>query len=589
MYLSSALWRYAEGERHFVVLYMGMSITAMVLWMLMPLVMAEVMNRIQRLQGDELLTQTGLLLLLSVGLSVVAWMFHGPSRVIETNVAFSVRRTFLTRLLARVLELPVKWHQRNHSGKTIDNINRAGTALAEFCEAGFDVLGQMVRCLVSMVVLVWFMPAAGIAIAAATILVVVAIVTFDRRLVKKYETTNTRLSELAAVIQDFLTNVMTVISLRLERRVVREVSERAERIRPLVREAIILSETKWFTSTLIVDGSRSAVLFGYLVLTVRQGSAIEIGTLFALAEYLRTLGEAFFQFSWRYGDMLVKATRLQSVEHIDRAFESEVGEKASASLPAGWKRLRIEGLEFRHEGQERPVINGVSVLLERGRTYAFVGESGSGKSTLLSLIRGLHQANEGEVFADGREIAHGLRAIAHHTTLIPQDPEIFEESIRFNVTLGVKASDEQIMRTLTMSRFASVLARLSRGLDTSVAEKGVTLSGGERQRLALARGLFFAADSDSEIVLLDESTSSVDLVNERAIYSAVLGALREKVVISAIHKFNLLHLFDEILVVEGGCIVERGTVESLVARDGPFHRMWARYSEDSKIVRVASQ
>ncbi len=127
-----------------------------------------------------------------------------------------------------------------------------------------------------------------------------------------------------------------------------------------------------------------------------------------------------------------------------------------------------------------------------------------------------------------------------------------------------------------------MLKRLPKGLETNIAEKGVSLSGGEKQRLAVARGLFFVKDSGSDIVLLDEPTSSVDIYNERIIYEGLLEEFRHLCVLSAIHKFNLLHLFDEVLVFAHGELVERGTVEQLLAKQGEFARLWRNFSEEEK-------
>lgn len=219
----------------------------------------------------------------------------------------------------------------------------------------------------------------------------------------------------------------------------------------------------------------------------------------------------------------------------------------------------------------------------RGRSYAFVGESGSGKSTALGLIRGLHMADSVQVACDNVRLPHGLAHVAHRTTLIPQDPEIFSDTIRFNVTLGITASDDAVMAAVRLARFEQVLARLPQGLDTNIAEKGVNLSGGEKQRLALARGLFFVEESESEIVLLDEPTSSVDAFNERLIYENALITFKERCVVSAVHKLNLLHLFDEVVVFSAGRIVQRGTRAQLVEEQGEFTRLWENYLEVSKL------
>lgn len=165
------------------------------------------------------------------------------------------------------------------------------------------------------------------------------------------------------------------------------------------------------------------------------------------------------------------------------------------------------------------------------------------------------------------------------TTLIPQDPEVFAESILFNITLGIEAQQGAVEEAIRLARFDSVVARLPSGINTSIAEKGVNLSGGEKQRLALARGFFFA--KESSIILLDEPTSSVDVINERMIYDNILKAKEEgKIIISSIHKLHLLELFDTVYVFSHGRVVESGAVNELIERKGELWNMMKSYRQE---------
>jgi ABC-type bacteriocin/lantibiotic exporter with double-glycine peptidase domain len=322
---------------------------------------------------------------------------------------------------------------------------------------------------------------------------------------------------------------------------------------------------------------------------MRSGKKIELGILFALNEYLTSIGNSFFELTWRWGDLVVKATRLRAVEKIEGDYDELVGRTYSENLPAGWSELQLTGITFSHAGDSDQAagVFGVDLTIRRGRSYAVVGSSGSGKSTLLSLLRGLNPATVGSVVCDGAVIESGLIAVAHGTTLVPQDPEVFADTILKNVTMGIEAPREKVMAAIEMAGFADVLARLPKGLETNIAEKGVSLSGGEKQRLALARGVFFAFDGESEIVLLDESTSGVDVVKERRIYEALLRHFSREVVIATTHKFNLLPLFDEIIVMEKGRVVERGALAGLLTENGRFATMWKEYAGTQATMKVA--
>jgi ABC-type multidrug transport system fused ATPase/permease subunit len=160
-----------------------------------------------------------------------------------------------------------------------------------------------------------------------------------------------------------------------------------------------------------------------------------------------------------------------------------------------------------------------------------------------------------------------------------QPPEIFNDTIRFNVTFGFDADEKEILKAIDIARFSSVLNRLPQGLSSKVNEKGVNLSGGERQRLALARGVFFA--TDKELILFDEATSSVDPVNERAIYQNIFAEFTNKCIVCSIHRLNLLDLFDYVYVFGLGKILEEGEPSRLLQdKQSALARMYKSLSAD---------
>ena len=570
VYLVSIMWRHSRGHRWGVFAYFALSVLAIAVQLVLPLVMAELMNNLQLLSGQALAAETKRLLLQYVLLGFFFWFLHGPSRVLEVAIAFKVKHAFQDWLMKRVTSLPMSWHKDHHSGSIIDGIARAVYAIGEFCEGGFELLQMATRFLGAIAVLTWFAPAIGLGMLVIAVLVALVIMAFDRYLVPKYEHLNTRYTKVAAAIQDYLTNMATVLSLRLEDRVVGEISKRTMSNYGLYRGNNAVNEMKWFATSRLIDVAQAGFLL-YLILSVPKGA--EVGKVYAVSEYLKMLGEVFLTFTWKYGRVVSQGTRVRGVKYIEEDYEQLIGQTASAELPEDWKELEIEGLRFHFESasaegapteetETRPAVDVEKLTLKRGTRYAVVGESGSGKSTFLSLLRGLNQPKEQpRVKCDGKELPHGLHHVNHHTTLIPQHPEIFSDTVRFNVTVGIPCSDERVVEALHLARLDKVLQRLPEGLETNIAEKGVNLSGGERQRLALARGIFFEGEIPSGLVLLDEPTSSVDAANEKAIYENLLEQFSDRCVLSALHKFHLLPLFDEVLVFDEGRVVHRGPAQ----------------------------
>ncbi len=163
------------------------------------------------------------------------------------------------------------------------------------------------------------------------------------------------------------------------------------------------------------------------------------------------------------------------------------------------------------------------------------------------------------------------------TMLVPQEPEIFSSTIRENITLGVNYAETEIKKVMKLAEFANTVKQLPRGLDSVINEKGVNLSGGQKQRLALARALLFA--QDKELILLDESTSSVDPENEVKIYQNIFKHFKGKTVLASIHKMNLLKYFDRIVIFADGRVVDTGTFEELLKKNAEFAQSWEEYTK----------
>lgn len=506
------------------------------------------------------------------------WLFHGPGRIIERYAAFHIKVEYKSYLFAVLTAHPMQWHREHHSGDSIDKINKAANALWRFCDESFDLLYMVFRLVGAVVVLLWFMPWVGAAALAATAACALMIVYFDTRLNKKYIAFNLVENKAAAAFQDFASNIVTVLTLRLEKRLQGALREKLMASLSLFQEGSWLNEWKWCLTTVTITLMIVFCLGGYTMQVLTAGGALMAGTFFTLFEYLRSIGNSFYSFALTYGTVVQHAADISSADGLLLERPENGSETVllhdDRRLPKDWKKVEVSNLTFAYEDDEHREhhIYDVAVSLERGKAIAFVGSSGSGKTTLLSLLRGLNQTDGETVLVDGEKSVDGLKILSSCTTLMPQDPEIFNDSVKNNVCFATDASTGDIMEAVKLARFEGVLARLNKGLDTNVQERGVNLSGGEKQRLALARGLFFA--KDSEIVLADEPTSSVDAENERAIYENMIAACREKCLVSSVHKLNLLDLFDYIYVFADGRVVEHGTFAELKEKDGNLSKVY---------------
>jgi ATP-binding cassette, subfamily B, bacterial IrtB/YbtQ len=240
--------------------------------------------------------------------------------------------------------------------------------------------------------------------------------------------------------------------------------------------------------------------------------------------------------------------------------------------------VRFTDVTFGYDEAE-PVIDGVSFTVPSGTTTALVGPSGSGKTTLLRLASRFYDVGSGRIEVGGHAISdYPSTTLMEQFSLVFQDVYLFHQSIAENVRIGrPDASDEEIARAAATARVDEIVERLPEGWDTNVGEGGTALSGGERQRVSIARALL----KDAPIVLLDEATSALDPQNEAAVVRGVHELTRDKTVMVVAHRLSTIQHADQILFLDGGRIVERGTHTELLAAGGRYADFWHERSRAS--------
>jgi len=267
----------------------------------------------------------------------------------------------------------------------------------------------------------------------------------------------------------------------------------------------------------------------------------------------------------------------EAIAGLDRTQEimAEMTEHAdpdrTQDIPAIVGMVQFQDVQFSYE-EGKPVLHGIRFQAKPGTVNAFVGSSGAGKSTIISLICAFHKPNSGTILVDGHDLSRvRLDGYRQQLGVVLQESFLFDGSIRENVAFSrPQATEEQVLNACRIARVDEFAERFPEGYDTIVGERGVKLSGGQRQRISIARAIL----ADPRILILDEATSSLDSESEALIQEGLQYLMQGRTTFVIAHRLSTIRRADQILVVEGGLIVERGTHPELLALEGRYRELY---------------
>lgn len=584
------LWRFAAGDRHLLAGALALLFGAQALLLILLYTSGRALDSLQ-LRGSGGLSEAGLWLLAALGTVAGSCMLHGPGRILERNVALRLRQRLSALLVERALALPLAWHEAHHSGSASHRVQQSTQALSGFAQTQFIYLSSFVRLVGPLIALWWIDAAIGAAALAGFAIICVSVIGFDRAMVRLARLENDAERRYSAALVDSLGNALSVLALRQGRGVAALLGQRLLAVFAPLRRSIVLNELKWFT----VDTASRALTCGLVALfawrAARESAAagqqaLMIGSIYMVWEYAAQAGGVISAIASHFQSF----ARLQADYGSADAIREAVPEPA-APAPAAridWDRLDIRDLTFRHAAcrSGAPALDHLTLSLRRGRRYAPIGGSGSGKSTLLRALAGLYVCERIVLSCDGGttllsplEAARFLRSSA---TLVPQDAEVFEGTLRENLQLcesvGGPPPPVALPRALELACATDFLPHAPLALDSRIAERGANWCGGQRARVALARGILAA--QDSALVLLDEPTAGLDPRTEARVYASLFTAFADACVVSSIHRLNLLAHFDEVLLMQDGRLVAQGPPEAL-AGCAEFQLLLAAHRRDA--------
>ncbi|HWC27942.1 MAG TPA: ABC transporter ATP-binding protein [Solirubrobacteraceae bacterium] len=491
-------------------------------------------------------------------------------RLVAGRVSLGVERDLRNRVYEHLLALDLGFFDAQQTGQLMSRATVDLQSVRFFLGYGLVLISQAALTIVfAAIAMTVIDPLLALVSLLPVPLVIWIAQRYSRQARPALQEVQQRIAELTADVQESVGGVRVVKAFAAEQQRERRFRESVGRV---FAQSMISTRLRAFYNPFIAFLPQ----LGLAVLLLVGGRAVVDGRL-TLAEftafygYLLMLLGPMRTMGWTLGlAQRAAASGARLFELLDR--EPRIVAAADAvPLPPGSGRVELRGVTLAY-GEARgaePVLHDVSLTVEAGTTLALVGPTGSGKTALVQLVARLYDPTAGAVLVDGVDVRSvDPASLRRQVAVVNDDPFLFSASVHENIAYAhPDASREQVIEAARRAQAHEFVAALPEGYDTPIGERGLTLSGGQRQRIAIARALL----ADPRILVLDDATSSIDASTERQINEALATAMAGRTTFVIAHRLSTIALADEIAVLDGGRIVDRGTHDDLVERS-PFYR-----------------
>ena len=493
----------------------------------------------------------------------------------EQNVIFDMRRD----VYARLQRLPVNYFDQRASGdlmtRVIEDVNSVERVLIDGTEQGVVAL---VGVFGVGAILFYQNPLLALVAMAPIPILAAGALWYTLTAHKRYRAQREASSAMNALLMDNLQGVRQIKAFGREAHEDARFTDRAAKLREgtlgIMRVWAIYQPTMGFAGAI---GFALVLWVGGRMVIQHE---MEPG---ALVGYLLYLGMFYTPIGQLHGlNQLLQSGRAAGERVLDILDSTEERTDGKTRQPLrGPVRGEViyENVSFNYEGN-KAILKGISLHAKPGQIIALVGPTGAGKSTIVNLLPAFYEATAGRILVDGQDLSTlTLASLREHISVVSQEPFLFNGTIRENILYGkLNATEDELISAAKAANCYEFIARLPDSFDTAVGERGVKLSVGEKQRVSIARALL----KNSPILILDEATASVDTATERLIQQALEHLMRGRTSFVIAHRLSTIRKADQILVLRQGEIVERGTHEELMGRDGLYAKL-ARIQNTSTI------
>lgn len=512
------------------------------------------------------------LIILAV-LTFIIWglesAFDYIAAVTWRNISQDIEHSLRTDAFNNVLGLDLAFFENKSSGRLMAILNDDVNQLETFLDNGANRLVQTATTvLVIGGTFLYISPLVAVFAFIPIPIIIFGSLRFTNRIAERYTKIRNDIENLNANLSNSITGILTVKSFNREKKESERITLSSNEVKSANYHAIRLSAA-------FIPIIRIAILFGFTATLLIGGflaldGEIKVATysvmLFITQRLLWPLTELGVIFD-SYQKAMASFRRIINLKNTTPTIDN-----GNEKLTSFNKKIEISNLNFEYV-KNFPVLNDISIDINKGQTTAIVGSTGSGKSTLIKLILRLYDSTSGEIKFDGKNIRNlELDSLRNKIGLVSQDIFLFEGTVFENIAYGnLDAKDEEVWEAAKLSESDKFINLLPNKENTIVGERGQKLSGGQRQRISIARAIL----KNPEILILDEATSAVDNETEAAIQRSINTLKEGRTVIAIAHRLSTIRNAEIIYVLEEGKVVESGNHESLLEINGVYSKLWS--------------
>ena len=492
------------------------------------------------------------------------------SLYVSTPLRSKILADFRLRLYTKILQLPVSFFSEQKKG---DLMSRMIGDIAEVQNSIFTALEGLVKdpliilsFLITMIILspqlslfmLIFLPITGLIIGR-----------ISKRLKKQSTAYSEANGENLSHVEETLGSIKVIKAFTAEPRMLQKFSNGNDKLFLMLNKMTLRRDLASPLTEVLGVAVLCAILYIGGRFVFSEGNHLTGGDLMAFILLFAMIINPAKNLSTTISNMQKGMGAVERIEEVLNA-PLQVEEKTDAIVLNGFnERIEFKNVSFNYE--DKSILKNISFVIEKGKTIALVGSSGAGKSTLADLIPRFHDVAEGAILIDGVNIKDfTISSLRKHMSIVTQEAILFNDSIANNIALGnINATPQQITAAATIANAHKFILQKEEGYDTNIGDRGMKLSGGERQRVTIARAVL----QNPPILILDEATSSLDTESERLVQDAIVNLMQDRTSLVIAHRLSTIRNADEIIVLQKGEIIEKGTHDSLIAQNGFYKKL----------------